>query len=1028
MNEITLNALINLFAIFSVRSKSGRDNAQAIFSSYLKLHLGLSTTKEYLRLFDELLDLYGIDGEPVLPVDMNQQAEKITNRIKSRLPRQEQIMVFLRFLELSRTGETEKAEDLFRIIATEFSIPDADLRKYKEFILSTSPEPLSFPDFLVADANETCANNKIRHIQLKNFDGQLLFLYLQQTGNYIFNFQGKENISLEGNPILPNRFYAFKEGSILRGPRIAPVYFSELRAAFFDQTQSAPFMLRGENVEFKFRNSDNGLHAFSFAEPSGQLVAIMGGSGVGKSTLLNILNGTLPVDKGHIYINNLELHIHKKDIEGLIGFVPQDDLLFEDLTVWNNLYYNACLCFDDLSKEQINAKVTQVLQELELYEFKDLQVGSPLKKTISGGQRKRLNVALELIREPSILYVDEPTSGLSSMDSEKVMLLLKEQARKGKIIMVNIHQPSSAIFKLFDKLWILDKGGRPIYTGNPLDGIIYFKNAIDHVNAEECECLHCGNVNPEQVLEIVETKKIDESGNFMPERRFSPEEWYQRYKKIVEPKNLEEPDDKMENPRSEFKKPNKWKQFLIFLKRNAHIKITDKQYLLINLIEAPLLALLVGYFTRFSEQGQYIFFENKNLISYLFMAIVVVLFMGMSVSAEEIIKDRKILQRESFLNLSRFSYLSSKIIFLVLLSAFQTLCFVLVGNLVIGIHGMNLPYWLVLFSVAVFSNMVGLNISSAFDSVVTIYILIPLLLIPQILLCGVIVKFDDLQDKTADKDAVPVVGEFMASRWAFEALAVEQFANNAYMAPFFEMEKELTRARFRSDILITELTGRLDQASGLKKLHKPEPEISHKLNIIRNEIQELNRENPASPFPATEKLVYQDFTPSIADSAKNFLSRLQDLYSQKADQLRQEKDQQIRALNRSHGEDFLYNKKMKYHNKALENLMLNTGSKEYYRETANGIMQKVAPVYKKPDFPNGRAHFLASGKNLSGWNISTLYFNTGIIWLMSFLLFFSLYFDWIRKILSVAGKITPGLKKTERKHHKKDEPLKEEAG
>jgi ABC transport system ATP-binding/permease protein len=608
------------------------------------------------------------------------------------------------------------------------------------------------------------------------------------------------------------------------------------------------------------------------------------------------------------------------------------------------------------------------------------------------------------------------------------MLLLKEQARKGKIIMVNIHQPSSAIFKLFDKLWILDKGGRPIYTGNPLDGIIYFKNAIDHVNAEECECLHCGNVNPEQVLEIVETKKIDESGNFMPERRFSPEEWYQRYKKIVEPKNLEEPDDKMENPRSEFKKPNKWKQFLIFLKRNAHIKITDKQYLLINLIEAPLLALLVGYFTRFSEQGQYIFFENKNLISYLFMAIVVVLFMGMSVSAEEIIKDRKILQRESFLNLSRFSYLSSKIIFLVLLSAFQTLCFVLVGNLVIGIHGMNLPYWLVLFSVAVFSNMVGLNISSAFDSVVTIYILIPLLLIPQILLCGVIVKFDDLQDKTADKDAVPVVGEFMASRWAFEALAVEQFANNAYMAPFFEMEKELTRARFRSDILITELTGRLDQASGLKKLHKPEPEISHKLNIIRNEIQELNRENPASPFPATEKLVYQDFTPSIADSAKNFLSRLQDLYSQKADQLRQEKDQQIRALNRSHGEDFLYNKKMKYHNKALENLMLNTGSKEYYRETANGIMQKVAPVYKKPDFPNGRAHFLASGKNLSGWNISTLYFNTGIIWLMSFLLFFSLYFDWIRKILSVAGKITPGLKKTERKHHKKDEPLKEEAG
>jgi len=162
----------------------------------------------------------------------------------------------------------------------------------------------------------------------------------------------------------------------------------------------------------------------------------------------------------------------------------------------------------------------------------------------------------------------------------------------------------------------------------------------------------------------------------------------------------------------------------------------------------------------------------------------VVLFIGMSVSAEEIIRDRKILQREAFLNLSRLSYLNSKIVFLLSLSAFQTLTFVIVGNLVLGIHGMHLSYWMVLFSVAAFSNMLGLNISSAFDSVVTIYIIIPLMLIPQILLCGVIVKFDDLQNKMADKDGVPIVGELMVSRWAFEALAVEQYANNKYMANF----------------------------------------------------------------------------------------------------------------------------------------------------------------------------------------------------------------------------------------------------
>ena len=1005
MNEITLNALINLFAIFSVKSKSGRENAQTIFSSYLKLHLGISSSEEYLRLFDELLDLYGIDGESAFPIDMNQQAENIANNIKGRLHRQEQVMVFLRFMELARTGEAKNADELFRILANAFSISESDQKKYAEFIFTDSVNDLSSPDFLLINADEKVGNEKIKHFQLKNLEGELLFLYLQQTGNYIFNFRGKENISLEGNPILPNRFYAFKEGGILRGPRIQPVYFSDIAARFFNQEHAVPFVLSGDNIEFKFKNSNNGLHLFSFTERSGQLIAIMGGSGVGKSTLLNILNGNIPVDKGQIFINGIDIHTNKKETQGLIGFVPQDDLLFEDLTVWENLYYNACLCFDGYTSEQINQKVTKVLQELELYEFKGLKVGSPLKKYISGGQRKRLNVALELIREPAILYVDEPTSGLSSMDSEKVMLLLKEQARKGKIIMVNIHQPSSAIFKLFDKLWIMDKGGRPIYTGNPIDSIIYFKTAIDHVNSDECECLQCGNVNPEQVLEIVETKKIDESGNLMSERQFSPDDWYQRYKEKVEPENIKTTIPETENPKSEFKKPRRLKQFIIFLKRNLRIKFTDRQYLLINLIEAPLLALIVGYFTRFAEDNNYIFFENKNLISYLFMAIVVVLFMGMSVSAEEIIKDRKILQRESFLNLSRFSYLNSKILFLILLSAFQTYCFVLVGNLVLGIQGMNLAYWLVLFSVAVFSNMLGLNISSAFDSVVTIYILIPLLLIPQILLCGVIVKFDDLQDKMADKDVVPLVGELMVSRWAFEALAVEQYAGNNYAVNFFEMEKEMGRAKYFSDLLITELTGRIDHVAGLIKLQKPEEEITRKLAIIRNEVEKLSEDVASVKFEAAHNIALSCFTPEIADSVKNYMDELKRYYHAKYNKIRNKKDRTISEINEAEGKDFLYEQKMKFQNKSLEDLMMNAGSKEYYRETANGIMQKVAPIYKAPDFRDGRAHFLTSEKNVGGKNIDTLFFNLIVIWLMNLCLYVALYFDWIRKFLTTFGKL-----------------------
>ena len=1004
MNEVTLNALINLFAIFSAITTPEREYARSAFSSYLGLHLGISSSEEYRKLFDELIDFYGIHSPGEVPFDMMRQAETICTNIKGRLHRTEQVMLFLRFLELAGWDvENKKAGELFLTIARIFSITPEEYSKYSSFIYGLSSGEENSTDFLIVDQNEENRHPGLKHLYRANLDGELVFLFLKDIGHYILIFRGKENLYLEGNPILPGRFYAFKEGSIVRGTRVSPVYFTEVNAAFFNPAESPLFTLSGQNAEFKFKNSKNGLYEFSFTERSGQLVAIMGGSGVGKSTMLNILNGNIPLDSGKILINDLDIQKHRKEIEGLIGFVPQDDLLFEELTVWQNLYYNARLCLDGFNEEEINKAVAKVLQELELFEFRNLQVGSPLKKFISGGQRKRLNIALELIREPSILYVDEPTSGLSSMDSEKVMLLLKRQAIHGKLVIVNIHQPSSDIFKLFDKLWIMDKGGRMIYTGNPLDAIIYFKELTNHVNALECECQQCGNVNPEQVLEIVETKKIDESGNFIPERRFPPEEWYRLFKKNIENKevvgNHAEKSDK-EIPKTQFKKPGVWKQLQIFFSRNLRIKLSDKQYLLINLIEAPLLALIVGYFTKYSEGATYIFAQNKNLISYIFMTIVVVLFMGMSVSAEEIIKDRKILQRESFLNLSRFSYINSKVTFLLLLSAFQTLTFVLIGNLVIGIHGMNMAYWLVLFSVAAFSNMLGLNISSAFDSVVTIYILIPLLLIPQILLCGVIVKFDDLQDKTTDKDAVPIIGELMVSRWAFEALAVEQFMGNRYMADFFDEEKKLSQVRYRSDLLLTELIGRIDFIAGQINTGKPASEFESKLAVIRNEIVKLDNEEALPPMALADSITSQGFTPRIALLAKQHLQNLQNYYMQQKNLIRTQEDEKVMRLNRQFGKNYLFGLKQKYNNLAIENLVLNTGSNEYYRETKGGLMQKIAPVYKVPDYNSGRAHFLASEKRIFSLSIPTLYFNVAIIWLMTLFLYTALYFNWFRKILN----------------------------
>ena len=188
------------------------------------------------------------------------------------------------------------------------------------------------------------------------------------------------------------------------------------------------------------------------------------------------------------------------------------------------------MCLNNLSDNEIMEIVNKTLFDFDLDEIRDLKVGNPLKKIISGGQRKRVNIALELLREPTILFVDEPTSGLSSVDSLIVMNLLKDQTYKGKLVIVNIHQPNSEIYKMFDNIMIIDKGGYQVYYGNPTEAIVYFKTITNHANKDEDQCVKCGNVDTDQILQIIETKVIDEHGKATRIRKVSPQEWAEKFR------------------------------------------------------------------------------------------------------------------------------------------------------------------------------------------------------------------------------------------------------------------------------------------------------------------------------------------------------------------------------------------------------------------------------------------------------------------------------------------------------------------
>jgi len=695
------------------------------------------------------------------------------------------------------------------------------------------------------------------------------------------------------------------------------------------------------------------------------------------------------------------------ELEGMIGYIPQDDLLIEELTVYHNLFFNAKLCLNGFTPEEIHEAVNNVLNDLGLYEARNFKVGSPLNKFISGGQRKRLNIALELIREPHILFVDEPTSGLSSVDSENVVSLLKDQALRGKLVLANIHQPSSDLFKQFDHLLVLDRGGFPVYSGNPIEGIAYFKRLAARVDAAESECVICGNTNPDDILQVIEARDVNEYGEFTTDRKTTPAEWYNHYKEELESK-MEFKSKKTWIPYNKFMVPGKVHQFLIFFKRNLLSKLADRQFMSIALVVPPLLAVILGFFSKYisgdeNDVHAYVFSHNENLPAYLFMCVIVALFLGLIVAAEEINKDRRILERESFLNLNRTSYLLSKIGLLFILSAIQMFFFVLIGNLIMEIKGLTFSYWLILFSTACFANLLGLNISDGLKSVVAIYVIVPFLLVPQILLAGVIVKFDKLHYQFVSNEMVPVAGDLMASRWAYEALAINQFVNNKYQRYFYDTEFVESNVTYDLQFLAPALIQEIRDAKKLFRENGEHPGLKGKFFTIQNGFSSIHL---TGLYPGIKDFQGNLFSPTVGDLAISWLEDYKKKLSSHREKMTFQKDLYTDSLRNLKGGTKEYVRfKRDYYNDQLADMVRNNTDLHKIVNKEGRLFRKMEPVYMYPSARNGRAHFYSSLKMLGNMKFTTLVFNNMAIWAMTIVLYFLLRYSVLRRAINFIGEL-----------------------
>ncbi|MDY0253516.1 MAG: ATP-binding cassette domain-containing protein [Tenuifilaceae bacterium] len=998
MNESMLRSFIQLVAALAVvRQDKNIRVTRKHLETYLLQNIDKRSGQNELAKFDKIYTHFKDQGA-------NQNTlQAICHEIKrefSSTQRFQLVLNLFNFFTLTpldfvstqiTSNATEPAIDINQI-AIWLNTERDDYLSLRHFIsgqLHSIPSRESI--LIVADKDPGISHTQF--MKRNGIKGYIAFLRIPSANLLLFSYNGTSVLQINERPIFSKQTYILHSGAIIKGNSIAPIFHGEIVKKLLQNSSNSLVTLVADNITYTYPNSAQGIKSLTLKAESGELTGIMGGSGVGKSTLIKLLCGNLQPHSGKVLINGHNLYQEHKLHQSLIGVMHQEECLIEELTVYENLYHSARVAIGNLSNQQLIELVNKHLYELDLLDCKNNRVGSPENRMLSGGQRKRLAIAMEIIRDPKILFVDEPTSGLSSADSLMVMRILKDIALSGKVVVVNIHQPSSEVYKLFDSILIIDKGGYPVFYGNPIEAILHFKQATNRIDKDKSGCEYCGNIKPEDIFELLEEHYVDETGRQITKRKIEPQQWHQLYLNTLQNQSL--PKVCTEDlPKDQHTIPSQPKQFAYFFVRNLLTRLRDTQFLFFAILLPPALSAVASLFLRYSIPSNlnsateaYTLFANPNIPSFFLMCVLASLFFGLIVSCEDIIRNKRIIARETNLGLSLKTFYNSKFTFLGILSAVQTIAFIIPGVLILEIKGITLALWLVLFMLSLSGNLLGLILSSTLKSVVAIYILVPFLIIPQILFNGVVVSFDNLNPKLATAEHVPMIGETMVSRWAMEAAIVHFYKSNPYQKPFFNIEFRESELRFRLLHLIPEL----NQLS-LNLRENPQDITSDDLEAIAHGLITLQRDQ-SLPNP---EYIFKPWTEMSTFQLADYLADARQTISQQYTNARRQRDKLTQSLypNTDEGREQMDSNRNKYFNRAIDDLVRNKHYPAALIRKDNKFIQKSDPIYQVYPSAVGRSHFLAAYKKIGDSYIETYWYNIMVMTIMTI----SLYWLFILNI------------------------------
>lgn len=484
------------------------------------------------------------------------------------------------------------------------------------------------------------------------------------------------------------------------------------------------YAIKAVSIQKKYPNNKIGLQSLSMDIPNSSFVALMGPSGCGKSTLLKCLNGDNPATSGEVFIHGLSLRKNFNLIKKKIGYVPQDDIIHKELTVYKTLFYAAKLRLpDDTTNEEINKRINKVITDLNLNQDKEKDIKDVKVGSLSGGQRKRISIAVELLTEPTILFLDEPTSPLDPETIESFLMSLQKLAHSGTTIVMVTHKPEDLNY--VDQVIFLGVQGHLVYKG-----------------PAQLLTSHFGAENIIQVYSKMSDSNMVKST------------YYQKPNAIAY-KNSNTTDFKRDKPDS------LWLQLYWLVSRYFNIKINDKENLLLLLAQPVIIASLVC-----------LVFDRLQ-IGVLFLMAISAIWFGVSNAAKEVVGELSVYKRERMFNLNIHTYILSKWIVLALIALVQTIVFVSVIylNFKFNTYGdfdkvYLRPYGqgiLFMFYISFSASLIGLWLSSSLNSTEKVMTVVPIALMPQIMLAGVMTKINNV--------FVEILSFFTLGRWGTEGFA-----------------------------------------------------------------------------------------------------------------------------------------------------------------------------------------------------------------------------------------------------------------